>query len=231
MTAFIGDDKSLFAERMLEDGFFPENLPPVFSITNLHEAAIKPLKSGEYLTEKPTEGARYNASKRGGQRRVFTMPNPVFMIDAAIFFTKFCGEIDEHMSGSPESSSYPRFEPVEGRPIKISSFPEFHKRRRHDLSLSRYIVRTDISRFYHSIYTHAIPWALHGKAAAKKDRKPTSPSIYGNQLDWLLRQAQDGQTVGIPVGPDFSRIISEIIGSAIDKEFRAIHGPMSRCYV
>lgn len=224
MAGFVGADETLFAERMLEYGFFPENLPPVFSITNLHEAAIKPLASGAYLTDKPMEGARYNASKRGGQRRVFTMPNPVFMVDAAGYFLKHHAEIDEHLSASADSSSYPRFSD-EGRPIAITTYPEFHKRRRRNLALSRYIIRTDISRFYHSIYTHALPWALHGKIAAKNDRKTSSTSIFGNGLDWLVRQAQDGQTVGIPVGPDFSRIISEIVGSAIDTKFRALHNP------
>ncbi|MEZ0001621.1 RNA-directed DNA polymerase [Sinorhizobium fredii] len=231
MVAFTGVSDTHFAERMLEDGFYPENVPPVFAIENLHEAAIKPLASGNYLTDKPTEGCRYNASKRGGQRRVFTMPNPVFMVDAAAFFIKRKSEIDEHLLISTNSSSYPTFSPSEGRPISIASFPEFHKRRRRDLALSRYIVRTDVSRFFHSIYTHALPWALHGKPEAKKDRKPESSTIFGNRLDWLLRQAQDGQTVGIPVGPDFSRIVSEIIGAAIDKTFRVNHAneaPMLR---
>lgn len=216
---------------MLEHGFFPENLPPVFSITNLHEAAIGPLRSDQYLTDKPTEAVRYNASKRGGQRRIFAMPNPTFMVDAALFFIKYMREIDEHLCVSTASCSYPKFSDSDRRPIAIATFPEFHKRRRRDLALSRYVIRTDISRFYHSIYTHALPWALHGRKAAKKDRKTDSSSLFGNRLDWLVRQAQDGQTVGIPVGPDFSRIISEIVGSAIDREFCAKHGsdvPMLR---
>lgn len=231
MAKFTGNNDTLFAERMLEHGYFPENIPPVFDIKNLHGAAIKTLNSGEYITDKPTEGCRYNVSKRGGQRRVFTMPNPIFMVDAATFFIDRKNEIDEHLQVSTDSSSYPTFSEAEGRPISISTFPEFHKRRRRDLALSRYTVRTDISRFYHSIYTHALPWALHGKSESKKDRKFESATVFGNRLDWLVRQAQDGQTVGIPVGPDFSRIISEIIGSAIDKNFRAVHGheiPMLR---
>lgn len=231
MTGFTGNNDVHFAERMLENGFFPENVPPVFAIENLHEAAIKPLGSGLFLTDKPTEGCRYNVSKRGGQRRVFTMPNPTFMVDAASFFLTRKTEIDEHLQISTDSSSYPMFSGTEGRPISIATFPEFHKRRRRELALSRYTVRTDISRFFHSIYTHALPWALHGKAESKKDRKPESATMFGNRLDWLVRQAQDGQTVGIPVGPDFSRIISEIVGAAIDKAFRASHGhdvPMLR---
>jgi hypothetical protein len=81
-------------------------------------------------------------------------------------------------------------------------------------------VKTDISRFFHSIYTHSIPWAVHGKAAAKRDRKPDSTSVYANKLDYLIRQSQDQQTIGIPVGPDTSRIVSELVAGAIDAEFR-----------
>jgi Reverse transcriptase (RNA-dependent DNA polymerase) len=230
MVGFTGKNDTLFAERMLENGYFPENVPPVFAITNLHEAAINPLKSGNYITDKPTECCRYNASKRGGQRRVFSMPNPVFMVDTATFFLRHKHEVAEHLLVSNDSSSYPSFS-EEGRPVSIATFPEFHKRRRRDLALSRYTVRTDISRFYHSIYTHALPWALHGKPESKKDRKFDSEVMFGNRLDWLVRQAQDGQTVGIPVGPDFSRVISELIGAAIDRNFRAHYGhevPMLR---
>ena len=225
MVIFVGNDDNLFAERMLEAGFYPENVPPVFSITNLHEASLKAFTASEYVTDKPTEGIRYNASKRGGQRRIFTMPNPVFMVDAAVFFTKHKNEIDEHLAFGTSSCSLPKFSPAEGRPIEIATFPEFQKRRRRDLAKSKYIVRTDISRFYHSIYTHALPWALHGKALAKKDRKPDSKTIFANRLDWILRQAQDGQTIGIPVGPDFSRVIAEIVACAIDKIFRQSLGP------
>lgn len=229
---FVGADDELFAERMLEKGFFPENIPPVFAITNLHEASLGALASGEYISDKPTEACRFNASKRGRQRRVFSMPNPTFMIDSSIFFVSHKVEIDEHLLSTSDSCSYPEFsEDVKGRPIQIATFSEFYRRRRQELSLSRYIVKTDISRFYQSIYTHSIPWALHGKAQSKKDRKVNSEAVFGNRLDWLLRQSQDGQTVGIPVGPDFSRIISEIVGSAIDRKFRSNHGvdaPMLR---
>ncbi|MBN2137343.1 MAG: RNA-directed DNA polymerase [Sedimentisphaerales bacterium] len=81
-------------------------------------------------------------------------------------------------------------------------------------SLSRYFLQTDISRFYQTIYTHSIPWALHGKPEAKADR---SSQLIGNELDRLVRECQDGQTIGVPIGPDTSFIIAEIILSSIDE--------------
>ena len=41
--------------------------------------------------------------------------------------------------------------------------------------------------------------------------------MFGNAIDFFfVRQGQDGQTIGIPVGPDTSRIISELILKLID---------------
>jgi hypothetical protein len=39
---------------------------------------------------------------------------------------------------------------------------------------ARYVLKTDVARFYHSIYTHSIPWVIHGKAAAKKKQRETT---------------------------------------------------------
>jgi len=81
------------------------------------------------------------------------------------------------------------------------------------------MLRTDISRFFPTIYTHSVPWAVHGKAIAKKNRKVT-PKFFGNLLDQSIRQGQDGQTMGIPIGPDTSHIIAEAIATSVDLEFR-----------
>lgn len=86
-------------------------------------------------------------------------------------------------------------------------------RRAETRSAARYLLRTDISRFYGSIYTHSIPWALDGKATAKKSRK----GGFANNLDAALRNSQDGQTLGIAVGPDASLVVAEVLACAVDK--------------
>lgn len=221
MADFLGKDQNIFAERMLEQGFFPENVPPAFRIENLYEAYLK-YATGDYITGKTTtESARFNASKRNKQRRLFSSPNPIFMIDCAKYFINRSEQINEHFSLSDKSCSFPAFSESTSRPIQIDNFSEFYLKRRGEFAMSRYIVKCDISRFFHSIYTHCIPWALHGKPLAKADRKHDSDTIFGNRLDFIVRQSQDGQTVGIPVGPDFSRLISEIIAVKIDTIFRS----------
>ncbi|MBL0143565.1 MAG: RNA-directed DNA polymerase [Betaproteobacteria bacterium] len=70
---------------------------------------------------------------------------------------------------------------------------------------------------FQTVYTHSIPWALHGKATAKKNRRVT-PKYFGNLLDLAIRQCQDEQTFGLPIGPDTSHIIAECIATTIDVE-------------
>jgi hypothetical protein len=81
------------------------------------------------------------------------------------------------------------------------------------LSLGIIFASADVRAFFHSVYTHAIAWAIHGKTFAKKNR---GSAHYGNLIDFLVRNAQDGQTLGMPVGPDMSRLIAEVLASAVD---------------
>jgi hypothetical protein len=103
-------------------------------------------------------------------------------------------------------------------------FSELPEIRVKTYAAQNFILSTDVSSFYHSIYTHSIPWALHGKALAKQNRDRNDPTVFGNAIDFFVRQSQDGQTKGLPVGPDTSRIISEIILSAVDEEYQASAG-------
>jgi len=80
-------------------------------------------------------------------------------------------------------------------------------------------LRTDIAQFYPSLYTHAIPWALHSRPIAKAQRRDMK--LLGNRLDLACRNSQDGQTVGIPIGPDTSLVLAELVLSSIDNALRA----------
>lgn len=78
---------------------------------------------------------------------------------------------------------------------------------------ARYFVQADISNCFPSMYTHSIPWAIHGRQKAKKDR---SILLAGNLLDKVTQNVRDGQTNGLLIGPHSSNIISEIILTCID---------------
>ena len=75
------------------------------------------------------------------------------------------------------------------------------------------VVHTDISNCYPSIYTHAIPWALHGKTFAKKHQKT---SHLGNKIDSTIQDMQNGQTNGIPQGSTLMDLLAELVLGYVD---------------
>jgi hypothetical protein len=84
---------------------------------------------------------------------------------------------------------------------------------------------SDISRFDGTIYTHTLPWALHGKDWCKKNlHTPILNKSLGNILDKRSTKGQENQTIGLPIGPDTSRILAEIIAVGIEKEFLKLSG-------
>lgn len=84
-----------------------------------------------------------------------------------------------------------------------------------ELSLKySYVLHTDITDCYGSIYTHSIPWALHTKIEAKKNRKRNG-SI-GNIIDAHLQDMAYGQTNGIPQGSVLMDFIAEMVLGYVD---------------
>lgn len=72
----------------------------------------------------------------------------------------------------------------------------------------------DISNCFGSIYTHSISWATKSKDYSKKHQ--LIKSQFCQELDNVIRNSNYGETAGILVGSEFSRIFSEIILQRID---------------
>lgn len=220
----VSKTKSERHKRFLEAGFFPPDLPPPFVSKDLaiHRVAIekglKKLpkhKSGDewyfrYITT--PEVIMFPRPQRAG--RQFTILNPIAYFYLSREIANHWIEIKKHVNRSSCSVSNLVFDWDGDRAFLPPNFKSRSTRVR-ELSLEYpYLLHSDISRYYHSIYTHALPWALYGKAFAKKNR---TLKHLGNRLDTLVRNGQDGQTIGLPVGPDTSRVLAEILGVAIDE--------------
>ena len=74
-----------------------------------------------------------------------------------------------------------------------------------------YLVQTDITNCYGSIYTHSVAWALHGMDFIKKNENRKKPSLIGNIIDRILRDMNYGQTNGIPQGSVLMNFIAEMV--------------------
>lgn len=213
---------------ILERGYFPKELPTPFNTQSFSEAMNelytlknkneipgvfgKPIVKESRIPAAKT--AIYSLARSGLQRRQLSICNPVLFYLLAREMVNNWSEIKPCVSGSNFSATEPEYK-TDGRAIngKHSQNSRVLLARKNRIG-AKYILTTDISRFYHSIYTHSIPWALHGKNFAKANRRLDS---LGNKLDYLVRQGQDGQTVGIPIGPDTSLVISELLMHNVDK--------------
>jgi len=78
-----------------------------------------------------------------------------------------------------------------------------------------YVLHTDITDCYGSIYTHSIAWAIHSKIVGKNNRKN---SLIGNSIDEHLRGMSFGQTNGIPQGSVLMDFIAEMVLGYVDLE-------------
>jgi RNA-directed DNA polymerase len=79
----------------------------------------------------------------------------------------------------------------------------------------QYMLQTDITDCYGSIYSHSISWALHTKETAKSCR---DSSLIGNVIDYHLQAMSYGQTNGIPQGSVLMDFIAEMVLGYIDLE-------------
>jgi len=81
----------------------------------------------------------------------------------------------------------------------------------------RYILQTDITDCYGSIYTHSIPWSLHTKKEAKKKENRNNNSLIGVVIDNHLQDMSYGQTNGIPQGSVLMDFIAEMVLGYVDE--------------
>ncbi|MEQ9506639.1 MAG: RNA-directed DNA polymerase [Hyphomonas sp.] len=167
---------------------------------------------------------RYSHPKNNITRRQLAIVNPINFLYTSDLIAREWPTIRKSLAGSNSSSSPIAFSRLSERALVKERYTAFSDRMLQILAQSDRAIRTDISQFYGSIYTHSITWALHGKETAKALwRSGKLKGDLGQQLDDLVRYAQDEQSVGLPIGPDTSRILSEMIGVALDQEITKEH--------
>lgn len=226
---------ALTIERLLGAGYFPEVLPPCFG-SDSFGAAFSPGKTPptDFTTSTKTNKipkesfcVRYNHARVAGMRRQFSIPNPIHFYRLASCFLKNWADIEKQAKNSPLSLTKPVISAGRRCFRPEVDFGERPSHRARVRATARYILQTDIARFFPSIYTHSIPWAFHGKSTAKANH---SFALFGNEIDMHFRSLQDKQTIGIPIGQDISRVIAEVILSRVEEQINIKRWPVGlRC--
>ncbi len=224
-------ETSLMIEKeLLKLGYFPKELPPPFE-SKLFSDKIDTIKAqwnsisssfqkAERLKYSDSKWVVFSIPKVQLSRRIINIPNPLHQSKLTSTIADRWTEIDEIFKQSTISSSLPIIDPKNNRAlISKHNFNEFKRRRSNESFANLYEVKTDVSRFYRTIYTHSIPWLIHTKPIAKANR--TDMTMLGNALDKDLRNLNSGQTVGIPIGPDTSLVIAEIMTCLMDQQVQS----------
>jgi reverse transcriptase-like protein len=96
--------------------------------------------------------------------------------------------------------------------FKFYDSPQFHRCEQKYNKLAK----LDISKFFDSIYTHSLVWALLGKGTVKENLD-ASKKTFGGRFDRFMQETNYNETNGIIIGPEFSRIFAELILQSVDK--------------
>ena len=160
----------------------------------------------DFIDEIWTEPIYFNIPKKGLVRRQYKLPN-LYSYTVLVKFMcdnkdKFINEfLDNKLSISKYFDSpkykYETTERIKSRLLQVGN-KQLH---------------LDLSNFYHTLYTHSIPWMIMGKENAKSNRN----GGFANNLDSLIQVCQYGETHGIPTGNVASRIIAELFMCYFDK--------------
>lgn len=211
-------------------GMFTEKLPPILTMEGFEKICQSRFKNKTSYSAKKSKSIRYDSIRNTGASRRFGIPNP-------FNYEELCRFIKQNW---PSLLSYFK-ERTRNQKHKVS---QIHIRKQKDTGLifkmnyksrtdvmgdvisclrldKQYLVSSDISTCFPSIYTHALTWALITKGVAK-DHVVRRIKNWEEKIDDYTRNMRDNETNGILIGPHVSNILSEIILTRIDEKLYEI---------
>lgn len=234
----LGSDELL--KGLLDFGLFTERIPPCFTsvgladfVSNkmsslLSETDEKKLKKS--IDECAHDYIRYEALRDINIPRHIGIPHPEAYATQALSIAKHWEEITAHCNKPKPQISRIFVQYISGGRIFEMNYKGSERYMLEELEIqwmagANFVVKADITSCFPSIYSHSIPWALHGKSEAKKSNSITKT---GNLLDKTNQITRDKQTNGLLIGPHSSNIISEIVLTSIDVELQKNHKKVFR---
>jgi hypothetical protein len=208
---------------LLSKGYFPKELPPPFTSLSYAEALTN-TSATQYINTfssppKYSASVAHNLVRTGGLRRNLSIPNPKHFFHLANHIVENWVNFKECTDSSPFSLTKPVCKNIDRAISPEHDLSERVNFRAKLRSSHRFLLKADISRFFPSIYSHSIPWAVLGKLTAKEaHNNNTLKNLWCDKTDYFSRSISNNQTIGIPIGPDTSRLIAEVILSRIDIE-------------
>jgi hypothetical protein len=198
-----------YDSKHYSEGYILSNMvfKKVFNTNELEEKYLSFKEKVKFKSGKDTVPIELSIYKSENERRVLKLPNIYSYICLCQHLNEKQDEYIAILKASSKSLSSEFYS---------SSFLSSKIRRENNRIGKRKLFKTDIQNFYHSLYTHSIPWILVGKAEAKANK--SNKRIYYNTLDYLIQRCQLGETHGLPTGSFATRLIAEIYMCKLDEK-------------
>lgn len=216
-------DSKFVYTALVQENYFPaqkkdrEELPPVFSTRSLTGPICKKLEKFE-LRKSGYDIISYKSTRFNNVPRIMSVPHPLPYIQLSNCIAENWDKL-EFTAKNRLSKIRPRRH-KDGRLI-IMDYENALKSAADNLRLSfgkKFMVNTDITNCFPSIYSHSIPWALVGMPTAKHN---TDPNLWYNKIDYHQRMLNRRETLGVPIGPATSNVISEAVLAHIDQSLKS----------
>ncbi|MHB8879733.1 MAG: RNA-directed DNA polymerase [Myxococcaceae bacterium] len=206
---------------LLSRGYFPKELPPAFSTeefaryatTNAGRRLLRAYQPpGNY-----TECVEYYLALSGAHRRVLSIPHPFSYAALAALVAKNFKRLLARAGASKFARSRPVYVADGARAFRpLTSPANTFREKAATRAAARVLLKADVSQFYPSLYTHAVGWAVDPKLRLRANWR--NNGLLGKQLDQALMDCQGKRSQGLPVGPDISTLLAEIVLSQVDRE-------------
>jgi len=219
--------KIFILEALFQKNYFPsqkrarEEMPPILSTESFTVDVAKLIHAEKRRSSKNYSGydqVEYKATKFNNVPRYFSIPHPKPYVDLCFNISNFWRLVKPGLQSS--NSVIKPHKHVDGR-IIVMDYEQSHTRaiRRLEMNFGKkFIVKTDVSSCFPSIYSHALPWALVGVERSKAMKGMKWKNKWFNRLDETVRWCKRNETQGVPVGPASSNMIAEALLSSIDKQ-------------
>lgn len=207
-------------EAVLGKGYFPKELPKPFT-TATYAGALLPTAPPAFVSGGgPRKSCLHNLARPGTLVRSAALPDPVHFYRLVSLIVTNWASIDAGIGKAGLSLTRPIDDPRGVRAWVPADSPDRTESRAYHASHARFRITADVSQWYPSTYTHTLDWAVRGKAVAKADTRRRTG--LGPLLDIHTRAAQDGQSIGLPIGPDTSLVLGELLLAQVDAELTDI---------
>lgn len=229
-STYIESLESITSEELYDglmlQGMFTEKLPNVFTMKEF----CKCVNDEQIINDSKFSNFAFNYIPYESMRdinvpRLLGVPNPFGYHNLCKFLSENWDSIKKHFRDKTSAQAY-KVSQIHIRKIKDTkkvfqmNFPNEGINSELNIELmsgKRYMVKTDISSCFPSMYSHALAWAIVGKDVAKQNRNSND---WFNNLDYFTRNLKNQETHGFLIGPHASNILSEIILTAIDYELK-----------